>query len=244
MRARGRAGRGGGARRAGRVRRLAARPARQRRARAATRGWAGRCGRRGCGTPSTPSCRPPRCWPGPGTTSTGSARELRAAAAELVGGPADRRDGPPGAGQARRRAPRRRHDRRPGQGDHGRGDRLRPRARPGDPGRRPVRDRGDAGVRPRRRGGLLRPARPAGDRRRADLLLHRADPGRLAGGAGRVVLPRVQRPHDPQPDRARGDARPLPAARPLPPVPRPRPGCARSAGPARSSRAGRSTPRS
>ena len=36
--------------------------------------------------------------------------------------------------------------------------------------------------------------------------------------AGRVVLPRVQRPHDPQPDRARGDARSLPAARPRPPV--------------------------
>ena len=94
-----------------------------------------------------------------------SARELREAAAELVGGPADRRDGAPGARPrwppSTPTTPRsstwprstmaeatdfvREHDLR-------------------DPGRRPVRDRGDAGVRPRRGGRLLRPAGPAGDR--------------------------------------------------------------------------------
>ena len=69
-------------------------------------------------------------------------------------------------------------------------------------------------------------------------------PAGLVAGAGRVVLPRVQRPHDPQPDRARGDARPLPPARPRPPLPRPHPGPRARPSPARSSRAGRSTPRS
>ena len=87
------------------------------------------------------------------------------------------------------------------------------------------------------------PPGPAGDGRRAHVLLHRAHAGGLVARAGGVVLPRVQRPHDPQPDRARGDARALPAAGPRPPVPRLAPGSARSAGPARSSRAGRSTPR-
>ena len=203
-----------------------------------------RCGRPGSGTPSTPSCPPPRSWPAPRPTSTGSARELREAAAELVGGPATDETVRRGARPARRAStrttprssswPRSRWTRRPTSSA----------STTWSPCRRPVRDRGDAGVRPRRRGGLLRPARPAGDRRRAHLLLHRADPGGLAGGAGRVVLPRVQRPHAAQPHRARGDARPLPAARPRPPLPRPRPGCGRSAGPARSSRAGRSTPRS
>ena len=60
--------------------------------------------------------------------------------------------------------------------------------------------------------GPLEPV-PGGD-------LHRglADAEGLDGRAGRLVLPRVQPAHGAQPDGARGDARPLPAAAALAPV--------------------------
>ena len=70
------------------------------------------------------------------------------------------------------------------------------------------------------------------------------DPCGLAGRTGRVLLPRVQRPHAAQPDRARGDAGARPPARARPPLRRRHPGARRWASPARSSRAGRCTPRS
>ena len=96
------------------------------------------------------------------------------------------------AGDRRRRAG-------PLPGAPGRPDRARPRPRARHRARRPGRDHRDAGGEPRRRRRLLRPARPArarpGPAARADVLRRRADPGRLAGRAGRVVLPRVQRPH-------------------------------------------------
>ena len=63
-------------------------------------------------------------------------------------------------------------------------------------------------------------------------------------GTGRLVLPRVQQAHGAQPDGARGDAGPLPPAAALAPVQRGEPGCAPRSRRGRSSRAGRSTPRS
>ena len=78
--------------------------------------------------------------------------------------------------------------------------RLGPRARPRDGPRRPGRDHRDAGVRPRRRGRLLRPARPAGAAERGRHRAARSSPSRRRRRAGRpsgrVVLPRVQQPHD------------------------------------------------
>ena len=158
--------------------------------------------------------------------------------------PGRRRDGAAGAGPARRRAPGQRHDRGPGQGDPGEATEFVRDARAGHPGRRPVRDHGDAGVRP---GVAVAYCDPPGPLETADVPTFYCiapDPGGLVGGAGRVVLPRVQRPHAPEPDGARGDAGALPAAGARPPVPRAAPGPGRWAAPGRSSRAGRSTPRS
>ena len=75
----------------------------------------------------------------------------------------------------------------------GRGDRVRPPARHRVAGGRPVRDRGDAGVRPRGGGGVLRPAGPAGDGRRAHVLLHRPGSGRLARRGRRAARPWTSR---------------------------------------------------
>ena len=155
-----------------------------------------------------------------------------------------RRDAARGARPARRRRPRR--------GDHPRllragarrPDRLRPRPRPGHGLRRPGRADRHAGDQPGRRGRLLRPARAARAPAAADVHRGLADAVRLAGRPGRLVLPRVQPAHGAQPDGARGDARPLPAARARPPVHRLDPGAGPRSGRARSSRAGRSTPRS
>ena len=62
--------------------------------------------------------------------------------------------------------------------------RVRPRARPGHRPRRPGRDHRDAGDPPRRRGRLLRPARPARDRVAADLLRGRRRPRRTGPRSG------------------------------------------------------------
>ena len=70
--------------------------------------------------------------------------------------------------------------------------------------RRP--DHRDAGDPPGRRRRVLRLARAAGVLRTADILRGRADPGGLAGRAGALVLPGVQRPPAAEPDGARGDA--------------------------------------
>ena len=192
--------------------------------RGATRGWAGGAGRPGSGTPSTPSWAPPRCSAGPGPTWTGSPpRSARRPSSWSVARPTTRRY----AGALDLLA-----------AEHPDDDSIVDLASVtldeatdfvrahdlvtlvDDPcviQEMPEFARGVAVA-------YCDSPGPAGDGRRADLLLHRADPGGLAGAAGRVVLPRVQRPHDPQPDRARGDAGPLPPARPRPPVRRPDPG--------------------
>ena len=101
---------------------------------------------------------------GPGSNLDRVSAEIRAAAAELVGGPA--------TDETVRRALDRLAAEHPDDAsivdlarvtldeatDFVRGP------RPGHPAGRPVRDPGDAGVRPGRGGGLLRLARPAGDR--------------------------------------------------------------------------------
>ena len=99
-------------------------------------------------------------------------------------------------------------------------DLLRPAEPAGLDVRRPGRGDRDAGDRPRRRGGLLRFARAAGDGADADIHRHLPHPSGLAGAAGRLVLPRIQPAHAAQPDGARGDAGPLPAAPALPQVQR------------------------
>ncbi len=121
---------------------------------------------------------------------------------------------------------------------------LRPRPRPGHGLRRPGRADRHAGDQPGRRGRLLRPARAARAHAAADVHRRLADAGRLASRAGRLVLPRVQPAHGAQPDGARGHARALPAARARAAVRGLDPGCGPRSGRARSSRAGRSTPRS
>ena len=181
---------------------------------------------------------------GPRTTSTRVTEEIRAAAAELVGGRADDDTVRRGARPARRRAPGQRHDRRPGQADAGRDDRVRPRRTTWSPWstiRCVIQEMPEFA-----RGVAVAYCDSPGPLETADVPTFYCiapTPADWPRRAGRVVLPRVQRPHDPQPDRARGDAGPLPAARPRPPLSAARPGSGRSPGPARSSRAGPSTPR-
>ena len=98
--------------------------------------------------------------------------------------------------------------------DHG----VRPGPGPRHGPRRPGQDHRDARDPPRCRGGLLRPARAARVEAAADLLRGVPDPRGLVGGAGAVVLPRVQRAHAAQPHGARGDAGARAAARAQPAV--------------------------
>ena len=64
----------------------------------AIRGWAARCGRRGCGTPSTPSCPPPRCSPGPSDNLDAGRRGAARGGRRAGRRSGHRRDGARGAG--------------------------------------------------------------------------------------------------------------------------------------------------
>ena len=124
-------------------------------------------------------------------------------------------------------------------GETARDDRVRPREELRDGARRAARNHPDARVPARRRGCVLRLARPARPGP-AHVLRGVADSRRMDRSTGRLIPERVQHALDREPDDPRGDAGPLPADRALQPL-SPRP-CARCSARVPSSKAGRSTP--